>query len=193
MLHELVSEDLLPSNIPSAVSFTAEQGHFHKKDRGLSYCKIIISILVNFVTKTKSSLTKALTASTTPSLPPLLSLTESLKAETAETAMIKIYHVLQQNVPLLKSLCGGTRILSVKKHLNDCTVAPQIKILETMHHQQIANHQHMANMLSWARGKEENRPVGSKVTAIPKRTTQVWHIKRFYPEYTVFCIHILEK
>lgn len=62
--------------------------------------------------------------------------------------MIKIYHVLQQNIPLYKGLCGGTRILSVKKHLNDCTVAPQIKILETMHYQQIANHQHMANMLS---------------------------------------------
>lgn len=59
MLHELVSEDKLSSNIPSAVSFTAEHGHFHKKDRGFSNCRIIISILVNFVTESKSGLTKA--------------------------------------------------------------------------------------------------------------------------------------
>lgn len=59
VLHELLSEDELSSNIPSAVSFTAEHGHSHKKDRTCSYCRIIISILVNFVTESKSGLTEA--------------------------------------------------------------------------------------------------------------------------------------
>jgi len=59
MLHELISEDNLSSSIPSATSFTAEHDHFQKKDRGFSYCRIIISILVNFVTESKSGLTKA--------------------------------------------------------------------------------------------------------------------------------------
>lgn len=65
MLHELVSEDKLSSNIPSAVSFTAEHCHFHKKDRRFSYCRIIISILVNFVTESRSDLTKACTTPAT--------------------------------------------------------------------------------------------------------------------------------
>lgn len=37
--------------LPAPVSFTAEHSHFHKKDRGFSYCRIIISILVNFFAK----------------------------------------------------------------------------------------------------------------------------------------------
>lgn len=68
MLHELLSEDKLSSNIPSAVSFTAEHGHFYKKDRGHRYCGIIISILVNFVTESESGLANAKIASITPSL-----------------------------------------------------------------------------------------------------------------------------